>query len=164
MASSTSQLTRELERAMATLRILQRLCYATPPVADPDGLRHVIAHEATAALAALGHANTQCQVRLPLSHWDRTRPPADPEVVYARHCNQESQDAYDNFDDDYEDPPPWAELPEADHERWRTETADTLARFERRQQELADRDAAAAREWTARGYDTLTAAAHSAPQ
>jgi hypothetical protein len=164
MASSTSQLSSELERAMAALRILQRLCHATQPAADPDGLRHVIAHEVTTALAALGHADTQCQVRLPLSYLDRIRPTADPAELYAQHCNQEAQDAYDNFDDDYEEPPPWHELPETDHERWRTETADALARFERRQQELADRDAAAAREWTARGYDTLTAAAHSAPR
>jgi hypothetical protein len=164
MAAYTGQLARELERAMAALRTLQHLCHATQPAADPDGLRHVIAQETATALAALGHANTQCQVRRPLCCWDRIRPPTDPEKVYTRHCNDEAQTAYDNYDDDYEDPPPWSELPATEQEVWREKTTDALVRFERRQQELAERDAAAAREWTARGYDTLTAAAHSAPQ
>jgi len=152
---------RALTQIMTQLRELQRMAVAVPAERDADGLRHVIAHEATRALAALGQAEEQIRARASLIAHERIRPSDDAEVIYNQHVEEEDQAAYDGDYYDYEGYAEWSELPEAEQDEWRARAAAMIADHERRLRELAERVATAQRNWTTHGYDTVVAAARA---
>jgi len=152
-----------LTRIMNELRELQRTAATIPVERDSDGVRHVIAHEAAQALAALGRAKEQLRARAPPTVHEQIRPSDDAEVVYNQHVEEQDQDAYDNYNDDYEGYPEWSELSEAERDVWRAQAAATIADHERRVRERAERIATAQRNWTTHGHDAIVAAATSTP-